>query len=230
MPEHGGPVSPPLIRLTKCSGLSSVKLSACNIFRQTSWKASTESSWICSKATNPCMYTLRCSTTLHSILQSRLILTRRRSTISLMAYPPSFRSTLCSTPIRLSWNLWAMPLLQMTPTVLIRKTRRRRHWWPQLAVLFTSIGWYVLHITTHHISWLLVHRRIRISCLELWHPHRPCCTHSNKRRVWFHTRATIVVRLVISPRNVPHRGRLLRLDFRVTLTIHWELLLLRLAE
>jgi hypothetical protein len=29
----------------------------------------------------------------------------------------------------------------------------------------------VLHITTHHISWLLVHRRIRISYLELWHRH-----------------------------------------------------------
>jgi hypothetical protein len=48
------------------------------------------------------------------------------------------------------------------------------------AVLLTSIGWCVLHITTHHgsiiISWLLVHRRIRMSCLELRRPHRACCT------------------------------------------------------
>jgi hypothetical protein len=46
-------------------------------------------------------------------------------------------------------------------------------------------GWYVLHITTHRsdiiISWLPIHRRIRISCLELWHPHRLCCTHHHRR-------------------------------------------------
>jgi hypothetical protein len=163
------------------------------------------------------------------MLQSRLIL-MRRSIVSWRAYPPSFRSALRSMPIRLSWNLWAMPLLQMTPTVLIRKARRRRPWWPQLAVLLKRTGWYVLHITTHHIGWLLVHCHIRISCLELWHPHWPCCIHSHKRRAWFHARATLVVRLVIFPRNVLHRGRLLRLDFRVIPATLGKLSLPRLAE
>jgi hypothetical protein len=50
--------------------------------------------------------------------------------------------------------------------------------------VLTIIGWCVLHIATHRssiiISWLFVHRRIRISCLELWHPHRPCCTHHHR--------------------------------------------------
>jgi hypothetical protein len=64
-------------------------------------------------------------------------------------------------------ELVSNPLLQMMPTMLIRKARRRRHWWPQLTVLLTSTRWYVHDITTHQISWLLVHRRIRISCLEL---------------------------------------------------------------
>jgi hypothetical protein len=84
--------------------------------------------------------------------------------------------------------------------------------------------WCVLHIATHHssiiISWLSVHRRIRISCLELWHPHRPCCTHHHRRWAWSHADATIVVMLAISPRSVRHRGRVTRLDFRVTPTIH----------
>jgi hypothetical protein len=45
----------------------------------------------------------------------------------------------------------------------------------------------VLHITTNHssssISWLPIHRRIRISCLKLWHPHRLCCAHHHRREV-----------------------------------------------
>jgi hypothetical protein len=52
----------------------------------------------------------------------------------------------------------------MTPSMLIMKARRRL-WQPHLVVLLTSIGWCVLHLTTHHssiiISWLPVHRRIR---------------------------------------------------------------------
>jgi hypothetical protein len=168
------------------------------------------------------------------MLQSRLIL-MRRSTVSWRTYPPSFRSISRSTPIGLSWNLWAMPLLQMTPIVLIRKARRRRLWQPPRAVLLTSIGWWLLHITTHHsssiISWLSIHRCIRRSCLELRRPHRACCTHHRRRRrVWFHAHAKIVVMLVISPRSVRHRGRVMHINFRVIPIINRELLLPRSAK
>jgi hypothetical protein len=109
--------------------------------------------------------------------------------------------------------------LQVTPTMLIRKARRRKLWQPPHAVLLTSIGWCVLHITTHRssiiINWLPVHRRIRMSYLEWRHPHRPCCSDHCRGGAWFNAHATIVVRLVISLRNVRHRGRWMCLDLRV---------------
>jgi hypothetical protein len=50
----------------------------------------------------------------------------------------------------------------------------RRLWQPPRAVLLTSIGWCVLHMTTHRsssiISWLPVHRRIGTLCRERWPP------------------------------------------------------------
>jgi hypothetical protein len=90
-----------------------------------------------------------------------------------------------------------------------QETKKKKALAAPLGVLLTSIGWCVLHITTHRgsiiVSWLSVHCRIRMSCLELRRPHRACCTHHHRRRrAWFHAHATIVVMLVISPRSVRH--------------------------
>jgi hypothetical protein len=103
MPKHGGSVSLPLVLLTKCSESSFVKLSVHNKSQQALWRVSIESSWIFSKAIDQCTPTPSCSTTSRSMLRSRLT-PMRRSTISWMAYPPSYRSALCPTLMRLSWN------------------------------------------------------------------------------------------------------------------------------
>jgi hypothetical protein len=129
MPEHGGLVSPPLTLLTKCNGLSSAKLFLRNTSQHPSWRASTESSWICSKVADQCTLTPSCSTTFHSMLQSRLT-PMRRSSVSWMAYPLSCRSALRSMLTRLSWNWWATPSSQMTQSVLTKGARRRKPWQP----------------------------------------------------------------------------------------------------
>jgi hypothetical protein len=112
----------------------------------------------------------------------------------------------------------------MKSSVLIRKARIRRLMQPHLAVLLTSTGWCMLHITTHHsniiISWLLVHRCIKISCLELWHSHRPCCTHHHRRWAQCPAPATIIVKLVTSFETVLHQGILLLLVCEATATNH----------
>jgi hypothetical protein len=65
---HGGPISPPLVLLTKCNGPSSVKLSVRNISKQALWWESTESSWIYNSATDQCTPTPSCSTKLQECL------------------------------------------------------------------------------------------------------------------------------------------------------------------
>jgi hypothetical protein len=99
----GGPVSPPLILPTKCSGPSFTKLSVCNTSQHASWRASTESSCICCKVTNQCTTTPSYPTASHSMHQSRLTPLRRRNTISWTGYRPNCRSTLCSALMGLSW-------------------------------------------------------------------------------------------------------------------------------